>query len=106
MVPALTFLFRRGHSGGNIAIIHTVVGRGVPSDSSVVALAKAEPRLTEDGSPYLARKHTSVSFRIASTLVCGVFAGWIGAAAAKPLPVPFQAEYQIENWGIDDGYPE
>lgn len=28
------------------------------------------------------------------------------AAWAKPLPVPFNSEYQAENWGVDDGFPE
>ena len=29
-----------------------------------------------------------------------------GMAHAKPLPVPFQSEYQAELWGLEEGFPE
>ena len=30
----------------------------------------------------------------------------VAVAEAKTLPVPFQSEYQAENWDVEDGFPQ
>src|SRR5262249_40419832 len=52
------------------------------------------------------RGHGGVGTGLRRALASAFCALAIGSIAAKPLPVPFLSEYQIENWGIDDGYPE
>jgi PAS domain S-box-containing protein len=36
-------------------------------------------------------------------LGCGPF---LSLAGAKPVAVPFESEFQAENWGLEDGFPE